>query len=216
MSSFYRSGRLVCPKCSKYLTHIGLDYDKPGHVQVCRECGNSDSAALVGFVCIDCGTNKAADEITSRDWYGYELTTPGEQVLIDGDFAAFSRRKLTAYDPVRPVLLQMLREAEEFGDPLTVLSIDFTRKDAVANGRTSRQARAICLETLQGGLRPVDVVTEYGNGFLLALPRIKADTARAQANVLIKRIKDVLRNDPGLTISFLSADGVRAIAEGRQ
>lgn len=218
MSSFHRSGHLVCPKCSKTLSHIGLDYDKPGHVMMCRECGQSDAAAAVGFVCLDCSTTRSADGMPVRDWYSYELSTLGEQVLIEGRFADFKRRNRTASDPFRPVLQQAIREMEEFGDPLTVLSVGFARADAIKaeNDRMWQQVRALCLEVLQGTSRHVDVVTEHGDSFLVMMPRIDAKMATAQAMALKERMSKVLKVDPGITIAPLAMDQMRAIAEGQQ
>lgn len=73
--SQFQSGRdLVCPKCRQHLRHYGSDYDKPGKVHVCAECGHKCNDAAVGFVCFDCGTHVDGDVVARRDIHSYRLT----------------------------------------------------------------------------------------------------------------------------------------------
>lgn len=76
------SGRdLVCPKCRQHLRHYGSDYDKPGRVHVCADCGHKSTEAAIGFVCYDCGSHVDGDVVARRDIYSYRLTEEGLRVL---------------------------------------------------------------------------------------------------------------------------------------
>jgi len=52
LEELFRSGeRLVCPKCSKTLTTIGVDYRKPGVVYKCLDCNTLTPAAEKHYIC---------------------------------------------------------------------------------------------------------------------------------------------------------------------
>lgn len=80
-SEFLTGKRLVCPKCSRELRHYGSDYDKPGEVFRCQDCGDVDSSPAVGFVCFDCGAHADGDAVGWRDIFGYALTDEAVRLL---------------------------------------------------------------------------------------------------------------------------------------
>jgi len=71
----FRSGtHLVCPKCRRHLRHYGGDYDKPGSVLRCEQCGSCHSDPAVGFSCLDCGAHMDGDAAVRHDLFSYALT----------------------------------------------------------------------------------------------------------------------------------------------
>lgn len=80
-TDFVYKDKLVCPKCSSELRNIGVDYDKPGKVYLCKnkKCGHDFQEPPVGVKCIDCGTEQYPDELIVKKKYKYEITTKGIQ-----------------------------------------------------------------------------------------------------------------------------------------
>jgi CheY-like chemotaxis protein len=71
----FRSGtHLVCPKCRQNLRHYGGDYDKPGNVLHCGQCGSWSSDPAVGFSCLDCQAHTDGDAAVKRDLFSYALS----------------------------------------------------------------------------------------------------------------------------------------------
>ncbi|MGE4218435.1 MAG: hypothetical protein AB7G39_03215 [Alphaproteobacteria bacterium] len=94
----------VCPKCNQLLNHIGVDYDKPGSVMVCRECGTADHDPAVQFACLDCGHETPGEGAARRGWYHYELTEDGIQAATSGMLPqAGFERLLEGYRQARPL-----------------------------------------------------------------------------------------------------------------
>lgn len=74
----------VCPKCSSELKNLGVDYDKPGKIFICKDkkCNHEFQDAPIGVHCVDCKTEQFPEELIVKKIYSYELTTLGyEQVF---------------------------------------------------------------------------------------------------------------------------------------
>lgn len=52
--TYMNGGRLVCPKCSRDLKHIGVDYDRPTTSYHCNQCSINFSEAKVICECENC------------------------------------------------------------------------------------------------------------------------------------------------------------------
>ena len=63
MSQFVQGDDLVCPKCTKTLRHIGIDYDKPSAQLTCHSCNHSGQQTGMQAECIDCGTSNKLNEL---------------------------------------------------------------------------------------------------------------------------------------------------------
>jgi GGDEF domain-containing protein/DNA-directed RNA polymerase subunit M/transcription elongation factor TFIIS len=75
---------LKCPKCKKFLKHIGVDYDRPSELYTCASCGHQFQEADVDSHCINCGAVTGIDKLIQRDIREYSLTAIGENSAIHG------------------------------------------------------------------------------------------------------------------------------------
>jgi ribosomal protein L40E len=74
----FRQGTdLICPKCRLHLEHFSVDYDRPGSVMFCRNCGHMSTDAAVSFICLDCDAAGDTDETETRVVWRYRLTEAG-------------------------------------------------------------------------------------------------------------------------------------------
>jgi len=98
-SRFEREGRIyICPKCRRELRSIGLDYDKPGMVSHCRDCGFTGEETAVRGRCLDCGAGFSAEDNPRVDLYDYSLTERGVDAVFSGVLDIFDARKLLSDD----------------------------------------------------------------------------------------------------------------------
>jgi hypothetical protein len=74
---------LSCPKCTSSLAHFGVDYDQPGHLITCHDCGHQTGEAGVGFVCLDCEKHTTPQQIKTHGVYDYELTEAGRATAFE-------------------------------------------------------------------------------------------------------------------------------------
>jgi Thaumarchaeal output domain 1 len=74
---FRQGTSLICPKCRQHLEHFSVDYDRPGSVMLCRNCGHISTDAVVGFTCLDCDKQGDTDETGTRIVWRYRITKAG-------------------------------------------------------------------------------------------------------------------------------------------
>ena len=78
------SDEMECPKCTKSLRHIGIDYDKPSAVYHCNNCSNDFQNATVMAECHSCNHQNQLDELTQVSIKKYTLTMKGIQTIQQG------------------------------------------------------------------------------------------------------------------------------------
>jgi hypothetical protein len=74
---FRQGTSLICPKCRLHLEHFSVDYDRPGSVMLCRNCGYISTDAGVSFTCLDCDKEGDTDETGMRIVWRYRTTEAG-------------------------------------------------------------------------------------------------------------------------------------------
>lgn len=79
---------LTCPKCSKNLRHIGVDYDKPSIINHCLNCNDVFQDYLVKAKCIQCSTDTDVQFLISRNINVYKLTKKGKTAALGGIYTS--------------------------------------------------------------------------------------------------------------------------------
>jgi GGDEF domain-containing protein len=77
-------GRLVCPKCSKELRHVGVDYERPSSRNLCNSCKSIFADPLVMCRSLKCRHEFDADALDTRQLYTYGLTESGARAAASG------------------------------------------------------------------------------------------------------------------------------------
>lgn len=75
---------LNCPKCSKNLRHIGVDYDKPSIINHCQNCNEVFQDYSVKAKCIQCQTDTDVQFLISKNINVYKLTKKGRTAALGG------------------------------------------------------------------------------------------------------------------------------------
>lgn len=81
-SEFLGGGRPVCPKCQTVLQHIGVEYNRPGRIVTCEECGHWASEPELQAWCVECDAYFAPEQLKTMRIRRFALT---------GDAAAAAR-----------------------------------------------------------------------------------------------------------------------------
>ena len=79
---------LTCPKCSKSLRHIGVDYDKPSIINHCLNCNDVFQDYAVKAKCIQCTTDTDVQFLISKNINIYKLTKKGKIAAIGGIYTS--------------------------------------------------------------------------------------------------------------------------------
>ncbi len=84
LAAFRQGAALVCPKCTKTLRHIGLDYEKPAQHYSCSGCQYVFSAPSIDAQCLHCAFVCRPDETVPLPVYRYRLTPLARQSVAEG------------------------------------------------------------------------------------------------------------------------------------
>lgn len=132
------SDMMKCPKCDKFLRHIGLDYEKPSDTFICKDCNFICSEPAVEFKCFYCGIVAPAEDTVVSNVYSYHATPKTSKIIEYGSFTAFDIKEVLENDNKghfsRDFFDYMLKlkyhEHLEFGDPLiaAILSTGSSKK----------------------------------------------------------------------------------------
>lgn len=210
-SRFRTQTGLECPKCARKLRHIGLDYDKPGSITRCSDCGSINDKPSVGFKCINCGMHSKSDQVPARTWYRYNMTAAGLQNILQ-EREVLSSSSAFKTDKFRILLDYAQREQREFGSLYQVVHANFANRSQIEseNARLWQQSLLLAIDVLQSTLREVDAFREEDGGFLILMPRTDAAGAQRTMARLAVRLASVLKVDLGLTYSLLPVSPARS------
>lgn len=213
-SRFKTEAGLECPKCARKLRHIGLDYDKPGSITHCNDCGSINDKPSVGFKCINCGTHSRPDQVPARTWYAYNMTAAGlRRILEEREAPAASPDPRS--DSFRVLLDYAQREQREFGSLYQLVRVTFANRPQLEaeNARLWEQSLLLVIDVLQSTLREVDAFREEDGGFLILMPRTDAAGAHRTMARLAARLEAVLKVELGFGHSLLQASPTRSADE---
>lgn len=158
-SDFRQADALVCPKCRQELRHFSVDYDKPGSLVRCLNCGHAGSDPAVGFKCLDCDAHFDGDAVVSQDAYTYTLTDKALSFLVTGRaFLGPAQQKLRFSDLPLGLIVALNGEARRYNEektPFSLLDISYQKEREIVREHGPRQfgaSRDLILETLRNTL----------------------------------------------------------------
>ncbi|MBI5441570.1 MAG: hypothetical protein HY900_10225 [Deltaproteobacteria bacterium] len=177
--SFRRGGDLVCPKCSRLLRHVGVDYDRPNQVAVCEPCGALNTDPEVECLCFSCRKLFTPEFSKKQDIRSYSLTLDGAAAAEKGALPARSLAELLreAFRTVtRQTFEDLLRVAASLrarhGRTYQVVRIAVENCEELAREAGSADCMATLrafVELLKGILRETDVILTEGEAVFRVL-----------------------------------------------
>jgi hypothetical protein len=200
-SDFSEGDRLVCPKCRRELRHYGSDYDKPGKVSCCVDCGGVDSDPAIGFVCFDCGAHTDGDAMSASDVSSFALTDAARVMLEAQGPGTEPLPQIAAIPAEVEEAVTASLPADKPGSETNLLEVTFTSAPRVIAklGRSGFETlRRIFMQNLRTELRaPVEVYSDSDRDLILGrqLPRdleSGAMLARCQ-ETLSERLDPIIR-----------------------
>jgi hypothetical protein len=201
--------RMKCPKCTHALEHFSVDYDKPGSLFVCGDCGQTTGDTSIGFVCLDCDTNHDAEKVKTKSYYRYELTDEGREAAFAAPIEERGSGEGAEGPSVKERVQRFVRKQENAGLPYAVLMVRVDQSgeaQKAAGERVWRESIALYASILRELFNPTTEIIELGQTWLVlvadetrekvetALPDIRAELEKTIATPLGARY-DVLGAD---------------------
>ena len=193
-------GRMICPSCEQMLNHFGVDYDKPGRVELCQNCQTVTEEPEVNFECLDCKTLTPSDEAPQNNWYQYSLTSLGRETVISGRLPVPGlETALGSFEPSKDyatfvaLLDNGLSTAQRYGRPFGVCAMRFDQgqDDDHQPRLVNAASRATLIKLLREILRDSDFLYAEGEQIVFVFP----ETDAGQLDAIIRRIEDGLRKN---------------------
>lgn len=154
------SDELRCPKCSRILRHIGLDYEKLIRSSHCSSCGTDFSVPGVRCICLQCRRDFEPQEAVMEEIYRYSwnslpdnLSGSPEREVADGTVSQSTFSYLFG---------QSCRMARECGIPLSLILLDARDQTPEKQNQLLHQITSEC--------DSAEAVWQESEGFFLLLP----------------------------------------------
>ena len=177
---FIEGTQLRCPKCTHMLESFSVDYDRPGSLMVCNDCGNETGEAAVGFQCLDCGTNADAAHLVAKTHHKYELTEKSLSVLVN---SCKSRAAVAApSDSPQAVIGGFIRTMEAGNRGYSAMLVRVDREGAVRREHGERAIRIslqLVSRALHEALMPDIEVVTFESSLAVLVPHGDAEGLRA-------------------------------------
>lgn len=207
----------ICPKCRKQLRHYGVDYDKPGSVISCGDCGATLAEPDVGFTCVDCNSYTAGDHATHRDWYHYELLSDGVAALRNGELphAGIGERDMRTHSvrDFRLFVERLVTIAQHHNRPLTICQFRLNTESLLEQAG-QRGVLEICRfvrDLVAENLPQSDVLSSVRGGtFLCCMPETDRRRAKSECVRLHTIISRNLNVRVDCSISIIERDEATA------
>lgn len=96
---FHKDGKLVCPKCSVELLHVGKDYERPSEVYTCGQCEWTGSEPVTSGHCVVCDKEVRPEKCLIRDIKSYRIASAGRASAESGELQPSDIRTVGDMDP---------------------------------------------------------------------------------------------------------------------
>lgn len=216
-------GRMVCPSCEQNLDHFGVDYDKPGRVEVCRNCQAVTEDPTVCFECLDCETLTPSDEAPKSNWYQYRISPAGREAVMRGHLPLVGlETSLGELEPSKDyatftaLLDNGMSTASRYGRPFSVAVMRLLAgdEDDGVPPQFSTAMRETLIKLLREILRDSDFLYAAGQQVVFVFP----ETDAHELESIIKRIDTGLltniANQPDYQFEDWSDRSLRDILRG--
>lgn len=190
---------LICPKCTKILRNIGVDYEKLSEVHYCENCKSPISNVSEGYECFSCGMQFDKDKAIEQKIYTYSLTAKAPTLIKEGKLFADLTINLENIPSIFGVetyhqFLELEKKRiKRYGGNVCLIRVGINNSDESIDFNGLQGYQGFLVKTaavLKNTLRESDVVGMLNdNTFEVFL----ASTDRVKGQIVKRKIKQALR-----------------------
>lgn len=166
--------QLNCPKCSKKLKHIGVDYDKPSVLHICKNCDNRFQDFNVKAKCMQCTFENAVETLVSKEISTYELTKKGEIFAHQGYVSTpkdiediIGTVKFDTFKTVVKYEVERLRQTEGSSNIVAINILNAGQFYAKVGTNAQRHLLKDIVSEIRSSIRSSDMITFYSSSVIL-------------------------------------------------
>ena len=203
--------RMMCPKCRQHLEHFSVDYDKPGALVVCNDCGHSTGDSAIGFTCLDCDSHHDTAKMQIRTIYRYALTETGREAAFQAPLQERGSTP-TAELSIQQRLADFSRQQSAQHAPHAVI---FIKLDATGEARKAageyiwKDTVALYSSILHEMFSNETQIVEAGDRFLVLIGNEPEEKVRIALPEIRQELEKTLRHAIGARYDVIGADQLR-------
>lgn len=216
---FRQGDQLVCPKCTRQLRHIGVDYDKPSIVYSCNQCSHAFQDPTVDTTCYHCQRSTAPEHQVHREIRRYSVSAIGKNTAMYGLDTLFSsllesELNLQGYDTFGAFFrLERARIARYHKSTSSLLMVSLADLDQVylEAGARAKEIFGELGQLFRAVLRDSDVLTARSESvFVILLTETDVTSADRALERLRERLTELLEvnlgRDPNIQAELLAVE----------
>ncbi len=198
-TEFQKGKDLICPKCSRELRHIGVDYDKPAEILWCNTCKHNFSEPRLSCFCLNDAKIFEPEDAFVKNINEYTLSQEGYMVAEEGvlpghGLVSILKKELGFYK--REVFMEYVQlersrcRRYKYESTLARFSLKEVNT-SFSEDRIpySRKLKSQIAAVVNGTFRTSDLFTDLANGDILAL---FTNTSDKRARIAFTRLNESL------------------------
>lgn len=195
--------QLSCPKCSKSLKHIGVDYDKPSVLHICKNCENKFQDYNVKAKCMYCNQDNLVENLSSQEIREYTLTQKGENYSIQGYVSTPKDIEeiigTVKYDTFRTIVKYEIERIKQSEGASNIVSITINNAgqfySKVGSSRQQTLLKDLVRE-IRSSIRSSDMISFYSSSvILITMFEIPDRIAVRIMNEIVTALKKLVENN---------------------
>lgn len=202
--------KLNCPKCSKTLKHIGIDYDKPAVMHVCKNCNHKFQDFNVRAKCMCCTHDNPVEQLVSKQIFSYVMTKKGDDVAIRGYSSTpkdieeiIGTVKFETFKTVVKYEVERIRQTEGSSNIAAINIVNVGQFYAKIGGDGQHAFLKDIVAEIRSSIRSSDMITFYSSEIILITMN---DIPSKIVNRIVNDILDLLRKLIETNFSDLALD----------
>lgn len=205
--------QLDCPKCSRRLKHIGVDYDKPSILHTCQKCSNRYQDFNVFAKCVSCSYENPVELLIANEVRSYRLTKKGEYSAING-FASTPKDieqiiGTVKYDTFKTMVkyeIERLKQTEGASNIVSIQIINAGQFYSKISREMQKSLLRDIVSEIRSSIRSSDMITFYSSStILISMNEIPTRIAERITAEILELLRALIKNNfTDLTIQLES------------
>lgn len=199
--------QLNCPKCTKKLKHIGVDYDKPSVLHECKNCENRFQDFNVKAKCMSCTFDNSVESLVDEQISEFSLTKKGENYAVQGYVSTpkdiediIGTVKFDTFKTVVRYEIERLRQTEGNSNLVAISIVNAGQFYAKVGTAGQQNLLKDLVGEIRSSIRSSDMITFYSSSVILItmfeIPtriskRIMDDIVALLQNLIENNFKDL-------------------------
>jgi hypothetical protein len=195
--------QLNCPKCSKQLKHIGVDYDKPSVLHRCKKCLNSFQDYFVHARCMSCSFDNPVESLIPLEINSFSMTRKGEYAAVYGFVSTPKDIEqiigTVKYDTFKTMAKYEIERIKQTDGSSNIVALNIVNSSHVYSKIGSKAQQLLLkdiVSSIRSSIRSSDMITFHSSSVvLISLNDIPTKIAERLTKDILMILDRLIRNN---------------------